>query len=152
MIPISIPPLRDRLDDLAVLVSHIIAKYNQEYGRSISSISTQAIDVLKQYDWPGNIRELENYIGRTMIQMKFIERQIDAYHLPSFEGKTPKKVMLPQMMATESGEMTLADYLRLKEAQHIAAVLEKTGGNRTEAAKLLNISIRSLYYKLQKMQ
>ncbi|PID81332.1 MAG: sigma-54-dependent Fis family transcriptional regulator [Clostridiales bacterium] len=152
VIPISIPALRARLDDLAVLVNHIIAKYNQEYGRSIDGISEAAIATLKQYDWPGNIRELENYIGRTMIQMKFVERQIDAYHLPPFEGKAPKKVILPQMAATEFSETTLADYLRLKEAQHIAAVLEQTGGNRTEAAKILNISIRSLYYKLQKMQ
>ncbi len=153
VIPIAIPPLRQRLSDLEVLVNHIITKFNQEYGRSIRSISMQAIGKLKQYDWPGNIRELENYIGRTMIQMKIVETEIDAYHLPAF-GNAPSKKTTNDFaeISASLDEGSLASYLKQKELQYIATILKQTGGNRIEAAKKLGISVRSLYYKLQKFQ
>ncbi len=152
VIPISIPPLRERLADLEVLVNHIITKFNQEYGRSISSISAAAIDHLRRYHWPGNIRELENYIGRTMIQMTIVEREIKASHLPPLAAKALPKAVLPTAVDGAFNNMRLAQFLRLKEAQHIAAALAQTGGNRTAAAQQLGISIRSLYYKLQKLE
>ncbi len=151
VIPIAIPPLRERLTDLEVLVSHIITKFNQEYGRSIRTISQAAIAELKKYDWPGNIRELENYIGRTMIQMKIVETEIDAYHLPAFGNKTaPKMPVYLDDRAAGYQDIALSNYLQYKEIQYIASVLKRTAGNRSEAAKILGISVRSLYYKLQK--
>ncbi len=153
VIPIAIPPLRQRLTDLEVLANHIITKFNQEYGRSIRSISELAISELKKYDWPGNIRELENYIGRTMIQMKNVETEIDAYHLPAFGNKASSKMSI---YLDDTAEyltvIELGDYLKQQEIKYIADVLAKTAGNRTETAKILGISLRSLYYKLQKYQ
>ncbi len=150
VIPISIPALRDRLADIDVLAMHIIAKYNREYGRNIQSISDAAIAELKKCDWQGNIRELENYIGRTMIQMKIIESEIEAYHLPSFEKKALPMLRMSREVA--AGDLTLGDYIQFKEAQFIVDTLQKCGGNRNLAAEKLGISIRSLYYKLQRLQ
>ncbi len=151
VIPIGIPPLRQRLTDLEVLVQHIIVKFNQEYGRSVLSIAPAAVAELAKYDWPGNIRELENYIGRTMIQMNMAEREIAAHHLPPLSGDVQKKTLLKSVaVGDDCVEMTLSDYLSEREARHIAAVLAHTAGNRAAAAEILGISIRSLYYKLQK--
>ncbi|PID79858.1 MAG: sigma-54-dependent Fis family transcriptional regulator [Clostridiales bacterium] len=150
VIPISIPALRDRLADIDVLAMHIIAKYNREYGRNIQSISNAAIAKLKKYDWQGNIRELENYIGRTMIQMKIIESEIEAHHLPSFEQKALPILKISDKDYSEA--LKLSDYMQYKEAQFIVETLEKCDGNRSLAAEKLGISIRSLYYKLQKLK
>ncbi len=150
VIPISIPALRDRLADIDVLAMHIIAKYNREYGRNIQSISNAAIAKLKKYDWQGNIRELENYIGRTMIQMKIIESEIEVHHLPSFEQKALPILKISDKDYSEA--LKLSDYMQYKEAQFIVEMLEKCDGNRSLAAEKLGISIRSLYYKLQKLK
>ncbi len=153
VIPITIPPLRRRLNDLEVLVHHIITKFNQEYGRSIRSISKSAIAELENYDWPGNIRELENYIGRTMIQMKIAETEINDYHLPTFGNKAQReKPFYSDHTLVNVSDIALNEYLKTKEMQYIAAVLKQTAGNRVEAAKVLGISVRSLYYKLHKFQ
>ena len=84
-LPIYIPPLKERMEDLPLLVNHIILKINQDYGRNVRGISDDALHVLKQYDWPGNVRELENIIGRTMIYMDMNEEIIQKEHIPNLE-------------------------------------------------------------------
>src|SRR5699024_6875385 len=81
-LPIYIPPLRERLMDIPVLTEHIIDKMNHEYGRNVHSISEEAITELSNYSWPGNIRELENVIGRAMIYMDGTLNEIKQEHLP----------------------------------------------------------------------
>src|SRR6056297_3713166 len=71
--PIYIPPLRERLEDIEILVKKFINKFNMEYGRNVTNISKDALNILTKYNWPGNVRELENIIGRAMINMDFNE-------------------------------------------------------------------------------
>lgn len=146
--PIYIPPLRQRKEDLPVLANHLIKKYNQEFGRAVESISEDAINVLMSYDWPGNIRELENTIARAMINMKFGEAVIEKHHLPLFceigteAGSKPVRRVFH--------ENTLKQLMEDTEKEIILSALQKTNGNRSEAARLLGISVRGLFYKLKK--
>ena len=84
ILPIYIPPLRDRKEDIPLLVKSFIAKFNDEYGRNIVDISEEALRILQSHDWPGNVRELENTIGRAIIYMNINEKVIDTIHLPHF--------------------------------------------------------------------
>ncbi|MED5075199.1 sigma-54-dependent Fis family transcriptional regulator, partial [Anoxybacillus geothermalis] len=80
--PIYIPPLRARKEDIPALCRHLIQKLNQDYGRNVEGVTDEAMVKLLAYDWPGNVRELENVLGRAMIFMKFHEVMIDVSHLP----------------------------------------------------------------------
>src|SRR5690606_28627802 len=86
VLPISIPPLRFRKEDLPLLANHLIKKFNQEYGRNVEEIDEEAVQALMDYDWPGNVRELENVLGRAMINMNFSERRMKREHLPPYHG------------------------------------------------------------------
>src|SRR5699024_10551576 len=81
-LPIYIPSLQERMSDLQKLVQHIIGKVNQLYGRNVKTIYPSALEVLRQSDWPGNIRELENVISRAIIFMDMTEEDINYHHLP----------------------------------------------------------------------
>ncbi|MGB9903624.1 MAG: sigma 54-interacting transcriptional regulator [Desulfotomaculales bacterium] len=149
VLPIFIPPLRERPEDICVLADFLLKKLNQEYGRNVSGISAEALSCLKKYHWPGNVRELENVLGRAVINMKRSERTIEAKHLPDLcpagEGRLPEAAPAPGY----TGE-SLADLHARWERQVLAAALSFTGGNRTKAAHLLKISIRNLYLKLRR--
>ncbi|SDL31436.1 sigma-54 interaction domain-containing protein [Natronincola ferrireducens] len=153
VIPIEIPPLRRRKKDLPLLVLHLISKYNQEYGRNVENISKEALEQLTAYDWPGNVRELQNYIGRTFINMKYTEKVIEEEHLPKFfeQGEDlsfMKEVDKEKLYGEE--EQTLKEVIEKVEKDYIQKILQKYHGNRTLAAKELKISLRNLYYKLDK--
>lgn len=154
VIPIIIPPLRYRKEDLAAVSTHIILRQNQAFGRNVESIADAAIEVLTNYDWPGNVRELENTIGRAMINMGFQESTLMAHHLPVMHSTSfkPGTRSLPLMdkvgMAVPSTGRRLQDILRHTERVAIEEALSQTHGNKTEAAKRLGISVRSLYYKM----
>jgi PAS domain S-box-containing protein len=152
VIPIVIPPLRDRKSDIKKLVKQFIRKYNQEYGRMAEDISQEALGVLELYDWPGNIRELENVIGRAMINMVFSESVIKSYHLPQLldEAMHVKAVFLKEKPSEISKMEKLADGIGAFEKNYILRVLEINEGNRKKTAKVLGVSLRSLYYKLEK--
>ena len=83
VVPIDIPALRRHKEDIPALVKHLISKYNQEYGRNVSDISKEALEKIMAYQWVGNVRELENFIGRTMINIKMHEHLITIKHLPA---------------------------------------------------------------------
>jgi PAS domain S-box-containing protein len=160
VIPILIPPLRYRREDLAEMAVTILFRQNQLYGRNVERISEDAIELLKAYDWPGNVRELENTIGRAMIHMSYGETVLHAAHLPVLASKSGYPVgSYPfrgeidstwEETPVESGFSMerLADVLNEAEQFAISRALKKSGGNKTEAAKRLGISIRSLYYKM----
>jgi PAS domain S-box-containing protein len=161
VVPIFIPPLNRRKDDIGELAKHIISKFNQEYGRNIKSLSTEALEVLKAYHWPGNVRELENVLGRAIINMRINEDIIKENHLPFLDsnmGKNMAKQELvipfesPRDMALDNTNYDLEDLLSVVEKDIIIKVLNKYKGNKTKTAKALNISIRNLYYKLDKYQ
>ena len=141
--PIHLPPLRERKKDIPLLVFHIIRKLNQEYGRSVEGISQEALKILISYDWPGNIRELENVLGRAMINMDIDERIIEPHHLPPLE--------LSKKGESFTKRGTLKELLREYERKVIMDALKRTQGNRMKAAKLLGIGLRTLYYKMEKL-
>jgi len=152
VIPIVIPPLRDRKSDIKKLVKQFIRKYNQEYGRMAENISQEALGILELYDWPGNIRELENVIGRAMINMAFSENIIKSYHLPQLlDEAVHKKTVFLNEKPLEVGNIgKLANKIDAFEKNYILRVLEINQGNRKKTAKVLGVSLRSLYYKLEK--
>src|SRR5699024_7251325 len=102
-LPIYIPSLEERLSDLHQLTSHMMTKVNQLYGRNVTSITDQAMDILHQYHWPGNIRELENVISRAVIFMDVTESEITADYLPNLQ---PDKRSIPTTSLTNK-EQTL---------------------------------------------
>ncbi|MGE5678897.1 MAG: sigma 54-interacting transcriptional regulator [Pseudomonadota bacterium] len=151
VLPIKIPPLRMRKGDIYDLSIFFIRKLNQQYGRSVKDISHQAIQHLKEYSWPGNVRELENVIGRAIINMKIGDTVILDTHLPQFE-RLLRKVELPAALGDSEmdASMTLEDIVEQAERRYISQVVKSCNNNKTKAARLLDISLRSLYYKLEK--
>ncbi|MTH52338.1 PAS domain S-box protein [Bacillus mangrovi] len=146
--PISIPPLRQRKGDIAPLCSHLIRKINQDYGKSIDETDPEAAKVLYEHDWPGNVREFENILGRAMIFMHPSERVIKKEHLPDFVARKRQKPEADHQPA--SAGMTLSEAVEKTEQDVIKAALADFGYNRTQTAKFLGISLRSLYYKMEK--
>lgn len=149
ILPIMIPPLRERKEDIPLLIKNFIAKFNDEYGRHILNISDDAINKLIDYEWPGNVRELENIIGRSIINMNINERVIQAEHLPQLlVGKKNSNGMEARV---QEGELVpLSDVVDRAETDYIKNVYARLNKNKTETAKVLGISLRSLYYKIEK--
>jgi PAS domain S-box-containing protein len=146
--PIKIPSLREHTSDIDILSYHITNKYNREYGRNITFICEKAIDYLKEYNWPGNVRELENVIARAIINMNLTQKELKIEHLPQLSVSSKKSNQLsPEILEKE--ETQLDTYLDSMERNYIIWLLDKYK-NKTKVAKILNISIRSLYYKLDK--
>lgn len=146
-IPIYIPPLRSRLEDIPLLCDHLIKKINHDYGRNVEGITNEAAELLKRYAWPGNVRELENILGRAIIFMDYSENRIDREHLSKLgynfqknqEQDHPNEASLPLYTLVENFEKRI-----------ISHILHKHRGNKTKTAKELGVSIRTLYYKMEK--
>lgn len=146
-LPIHIPPLRQRKEDIPNLCHYLLHKINQDYGRVIEGISDAAFQYLIGYHWPGNVRELENILGRAVIYMKPNETKIELSHIPKLEtqGQTKK-----DQESNQINVKPLNDLVEEFEADILMRILQQNNGNKTTTAKQLNISLRSLYYKLEK--
>jgi len=149
VIPIQTPSLREHKDDIKELVISIIQKQNQGFGRSVQDISDEALYFITQYDWPGNIRELENYIARTMIHMRFNERIITKKNLPIVDQMTNESDEYIPIKKNVS-EAPLQEKMDAYEKEYIINILNQHSGNKVKTAASLEISIRNLYYKLNK--
>jgi len=146
VVPIHVPSLRERKEDIPLLVDHFIETYVQKYSKSnkacIKSIGERALAQLMEHDWPGNVRELENTIERAVVMCN--ESRIEAKHLllgldtPGEESSRQENMPLPAGMT-----------LREMEKRLILQTLTEQGGNRTWAADKLGISVRTLRNKLQ---
>ncbi|SEN21649.1 PAS domain S-box-containing protein [Lihuaxuella thermophila] len=150
VLPIQIAPLRHRKEDLYDLAIHLIKKFNQEYGRSVENIDREAMDVLYQYSWPGNVRELENVLGRAMINMAFNEKMIKRIHLPPLDLTQSSSPEIVKLRASQDEDRTLKEVLAEAEKEYIQRIYQLCGENKTETARRLGVSVRSLYYKLEK--
>lgn len=150
VVPIHIPPLRQRLEDIKPIAMHLLRKANLEYGRNVEELHEETLQMLLSYHWPGNVRELENVLGRAMIHMRINERIIMPEHLPPLERRI---VSTKKEEAQHEGSTgtTLKEAVEKAERQHILRELAAAKGNRTLAAKRLGIAIRSLYYKMEKL-
>ncbi|HMM21010.1 MAG TPA: sigma-54-dependent Fis family transcriptional regulator [Selenomonadales bacterium] len=147
--PISIPPLRQRPEELPELVRYLLDKLNQEYGRSVQGISGEALNLIREYHWPGNVRELENVLGRAIIHMGIFEDVVAPVHLPPL-GKPMAGAEPVPADGAAAGRRTLAETVTEAERQAILAALAANDGNRAETARQLGIAIRSLYYKMER--
>lgn len=149
-IPIHIPPLRKRREEIPLLCERIIQKINQDYGRSVEGITNDAQAQLIDYDWPGNVRELENILGRAIIFMKNNETLIDVKHLPELKNKYKNIKDVTKEKAVQIENQTLSELVEEYEAEIIQQTLNRLNGNKTLTAKSLGLSVRNLYYKLDK--
>jgi len=141
VVTIPIPPLRDRKDDIPFLVDHFLKKYGKEQAYDISS---EALDLIMQYDWPGNVRELENTIERAIVISR--EKTIGIEVLQPISRNLKQKIALP----TEIGEIENLSFSEI-ERRAIINALNKTKGNQTKAAKLLDIPRHVLLYRMKKL-
>ncbi|MGB9700815.1 MAG: sigma-54-dependent transcriptional regulator [Thermodesulfobacteriota bacterium] len=143
VLQINLPPLRERKEDIPLLIDHFIQKYNERHKLSIEGIAEDALAMLLDYSWPGNVRELENIIERAMILSQ--GRRIMAENLPA-EVKSPEQNRIKKLMEEE---ISIKKATRLLEEELIRKALQKTGGNRTQAAKILEISHPALLSKIK---
>ncbi|RME73729.1 MAG: sigma-54-dependent Fis family transcriptional regulator [Planctomycetota bacterium] len=142
VIPLELPPLRERKEDIPLLVGHFLAKYSQKMGKNITRLSERALEILKKYDWPGNVRELENVIQRSVAFAQSDE--IEEIELLGTSHPSQREVIIPPE------GIDLEKILEDIEKKYIQEALNQTEGHITQAAKLLGISFRSLRYKLKK--
>jgi two-component system response regulator PilR (NtrC family) len=146
VIPIHLPPLRDRRDDIPLLVAHFIDKIAAAQGKSSRAVTPEAMAVLETYQWPGNIRELENVLERAMVLGSGPVIDVDALpaNLRQSSGGSSIVVDLP------AGGVDLEATLARIEQRYIEMALERTSGVQTRAAELLKVSFRQFRYKLRK--
>lgn len=152
VVHIHVPPLRERKEDIPLLAQHFLQKYARELGKEVEGISSYAMEVLKNYHFPGNVRELENIIQRgvALEQSKLILPE--SLRLASHKEKEKESSGGPVFKDELLGEgFNLEEWLLEQEREFVLKALERTGGVKTEAAKLLGISFRSLRYRLEKL-
>jgi two-component system response regulator FlrC len=136
VIPIKIPPLRERKEDILPLAEHFIAKYNKIDGRNVKGLSKEVSQILLQMQWPGNVRELENMMERAVLLAKDETITQNDLFLNNFEP------------LSDETTIPLSGSLKDMERKMIFHALDQTDGNRTHAADLLGISVRTLRNKL----
>lgn len=152
VIHIDVPPLRERIEDLPLLAQHFLEKYANEMGKSIHKLSSYALDMLARYDFPGNARELENMIERSVAiaTTNIILPESLALSTYKKEEKDAKKHDLMEFDIPPTG-IDLNTVLADAERAYLSKALEMSGGIKQKAAKLLGISFRSLRYRLEKL-
>ncbi len=141
VVSLYIPPLRERTEDLSLLVNHFIKKFNQEFGLLVRDLSPEVWEMLGAYDWPGNVRELENVMERAF---NLVEGDIiEIKHMPHYLQK------LSQGKKRALSNHTLTALLREVEKEALLEALATAGGNKMRAAKALGISRAWLYKKMK---
>jgi DNA-binding NtrC family response regulator len=142
---IELPPLRDRKDDIPLLAQAFIREFNERNGKNVAGVSDAAMRVLEHYHWPGNVRELRNAMERATIVAKgpFIE-PADLPPAPADNATAP--------VAGATGGLTPGTTVEEAERQLIDITLQHTGGNKTRAAELLGISLKTLHNKLNRLK
>jgi two-component system response regulator PilR (NtrC family) len=149
VIPIQLPPLRERKEDIPVLVDFFLKKYEKKDGQhtAIKKIDPAAMKMLIDYNWPGNVRELENTIERLIMMTP--NEMISREHIPDTVKNERPRSELVALDIPDSG-VDLETLLENAEKAFLRKALEKTGGVKTEAAKLLGLTFRSFRHRLQK--
>jgi len=140
VIPIAIPPLRERREDIPALVEHFVAKHTQRTGKTIDQVGPEALAALQAYDWPGNVRELENTIERAVVLAT--TRVITAGQIQMLGATAAAPSGLPSLVLRTNVEWA--------EKETMRRALERGGGVKKEAAELMGISQRALSYYLAK--
>lgn len=142
IIEIKVPGLSERRDDIPLLVEHFVNKYRKELNRPVKGVDSDAMQALMSHEWKGEVRELENIIERAILLTDNEFIQI---------ADLPESVIPSSKEGFKCDTESLQDALNAFEKQHIKNVLKKTGGNRSEASKLLQIDPSTLYRKMEKL-
>ena len=139
VITIKMPPLREKISDIPLLVDHFVKKYARENKKNIEGVSSDTLAALMAYGWPGNVRELENMVERAIVMCN--ERTLNRHHFP----------VVAETDEVDPGEKPAMPGATLAEIEKysIQKTLEAVGGNRTRAAEILGISLRKIQYKLK---
>ena len=141
---ISIPPLRERAEDIPLLAAHFLERFNRKFGKNVTEVLPPVLEALLAYDWPGNVRELENALERAMILSEGNVLTLDS--LPSqLRDRGPGG----RGRRADDHDLSIKRRVQSLEAELIQRALEQTSGNRTHACKLLEISHRALLYKMR---
>jgi two-component system response regulator HydG len=141
VIPIFIPPLRERMEDIPLLAEYFVNRYCEKAGTAVKAISNEAMDVLLCYNWPGNVRELENVIERAILLNR--TGKLDT---PDF----PERLTQPQSPKAVSDTDPVTPTLESIEKAYIHYVMSQTDGKKSEAARILGIDTSTLYRKIQR--
>jgi len=145
--PIHIPPLRERKEDIPLLVAHFVLKHSLSLNKNVLGINPKALAALMNYRWFGNVRELENTIERAIVLAD--ESNIELENLPTEIREFKEKVELASLVEEEC---SIKKASKILEINLIQKALKKTRGNHTQAARLLEISHRALLYKIKEYQ
>ena len=142
---IELPPLRKRKEDLPLLIQSFIDEFSSRNNKRVKTLEPAAMSVLEHHHWPGNVRELRNVVERAVILSS--EEFLELKHLPPYLTETPAP-------AAPAGGMALTPGMTVEEAENrlIMLTLDHSGGNKTRAAEILGISLKTLHNKLNKMR
>ncbi|AJE02892.1 sigma-54-dependent transcriptional regulator [Geobacter pickeringii] len=143
VLSIALPPLRERMEDVPFLVTHFVGKHGEELGRRDAKVAPEALKLLMGYDWPGNVRELENCIERGLV--------LSEGGIVGIESLPPvvRRGGAAPLSGLPTDALSLKKAEELLEREYIRRALDTTDGNRTHAARLLEISHRALLYKIK---
>ncbi len=153
VIPIQLPPLRERREDIPLIAEHFLCKYREEMGKAIETISGGAMTCLVAYDWPGNIRELENVIERAVALERTPTILVESLPLAlrsRIERPSPSAAGPADASHLPEGGLDLEQHVREIERRYLAQALERAGGVQVRAAELLGMSFRSFRYYAKK--
>lgn len=146
VIPVHLPPLRERADDIPLLIEHFLRRFNERLGKDVRRVAPDALATLMEHPWPGNIRELENMMERTVLLSEG-----DTIHLEDLPSL--RRGAVPEPGGDDLDGMGLKEYVRVHtaklERRRIQRVLEAEDGNVTRAARRLGISRKSLQTKMK---
>lgn len=148
VVPINLPPLRERHEDIPLLVRHFLEKYNTQYNRKIKEVSPSTFNILLQYDWPGNVRQLEHVIEHTILMTK--GEIIQARNLPEKLQKKSKIKTDDALLEREN--FNFKENVEKFKKQSIIKALQSAQGVKKEAARILGISPRNLSYFIRKYE
>ncbi len=142
VVRVQLPPLRERRDDVPLLARHFVTRFNEKLGLRIAGFTATAMKALTEYSWPGNVRELENVVERAMIMAETVRVDV---------GQLPAAVRAPAAEVPANPDLDLSVKRRVEalERSLIQRALRQTGGNKTRAARLLELSPRALLYKIK---
>jgi len=148
VVPIFLPPLRERREDILLLAEHFMNKFSKKMGKEIYGISEEAKNILLKYPFPGNIRELENMIERAIALMK--GKHIQAEDLP--EELWSQRALIQEICKKIQDPKPLSQAVNLFEKEYIQKVLERTKGKKGQAAEILGISRKTLWEKIKELE
>ena len=156
VIPVHLPSLRERREDIAPLAMHFLSKYRQEMGKELRGIRAEAMRRLEMYDWPGNVRELENAMERAaalepsnLVSVDALPDRIKRFYTDHYPELAARE-QIPQQSLIPDGGLDLEKHIAELERAYILAALERAGGVRTRAADLLKMSYRSFRHYAKK--